>query len=80
MRKITREITVKNPQGIHARPAAMFVQVAAKYTSKVTLQKGDEKVNGKSIMGLLMLAASQGHTVEIEASGPDAEKAINELE
>ena len=80
MRKITREIIVKNPQGIHARPAAMFVQVAAKYTSKVTLQKGDEKVNGKSIMGILTLGAQKDSTLILEVEGPDAEQAIVELE
>jgi phosphocarrier protein len=80
MRKVTREITIKNPQGLHARPAAMFVQVAAKYTSKVTLQKGDEKVNGKSIMGILTLGAQKDCQVILDVEGPDAEQAVMELE
>ena len=77
---LKKKVTIRNPQGLHARPASVFVRIANKFESDISVKKGIEKVNGKSIMGLLMLAASQGSTVEIEASGPDAELAIVELE
>ena len=77
---IKKKIKIKNKQGLHARPASVFVRIANRYESDVTVKKGSEKVNGKSIMGLLMLAANQGSTVELEVSGPDAEQAANELE
>ena len=77
---IKKKIKIKNPQGLHARPASVFVRIANKFESDVTVKKGSEKVNGKSIMGLLTLAASEGSTVEIEVNGPDAENALQELE
>ena len=77
---IKKRIKIKNPQGLHARPASIFVRIANKFESEVTVKKGSEKVNGKSIMGLLTLAASEGSTVEIEVSGPDSEQAMSELE
>ncbi len=77
---IKKKIKIKNSQGLHARPASIFVQIANKFESGVTVRKGSENVNGKSIMGLLVLAANQGSTIEIEVDGPDAEQAINELE
>ena len=77
---IKKKIRIKNPQGLYARPASMFVRIANKYESDVTVKKGSEKVNGKSIMGLLMLALSQGSTVEVEVSGADALQAMTELE
>ena len=77
---LKKKIKIMNPQGLHARPASIFVRIANKYESDVTVKKGSEKVNGKSIMGLLMLAASQGSTVELEVSGDDAEAAMTELE
>ncbi len=80
MPKIEKEITITNPQGLHARPAALFVQVAAKFNSKIMVRKNEECVNGKSIMGILMLAAQRDHKVVIEADGDDAQDAINELE
>jgi phosphotransferase system HPr (HPr) family protein len=80
MPKIEREIPVLNPQGLHARPAALFVQIAVKYDSHITVQKGKESVNGKSIMGVLMLGAEQNSKIRIIADGPDAENAIQELE
>ena len=76
---IQREITVKNPQGLHARPAAMFVQIASKYNSHVMIQKGDEKVNGKSIMGILTLGAQKNSKVILEINGEDAQQAMLEL-
>ncbi len=77
---LKRRIKIKNPQGLHARPASVFVKIANKYEADVTVKKGGESVNGKSIMGLMTLAANQGSTLEIEVSGPDADKAMEELE
>jgi len=77
---IKRRIKIKNAQGLHARPASVFVKIANKFEAEVTVKKGGESVNGKSIMGLMTLAANQGSTLEIEASGPDADKAMEELE
>lgn len=77
---IKKEIVVKNKQGLHARPAAIFVQVANKYDSRITLKNDSEEVNGKSIMGILMLGAEQGSVIIIEAEGEDAHMAVAELE
>ncbi|OIO37742.1 MAG: hypothetical protein AUJ72_03970 [Candidatus Omnitrophica bacterium CG1_02_46_14] len=77
---IKRKIKIKNIQGLHARPASMFVRIANKFESDVTVRKGSDSVNGKSIMGLLVLAANEGSMIEIEVSGPDADRAMNELE
>ena len=76
---VEKVITIKNKQGLHARPAALFVQIANKFTSEVTIAKGRQRVNGKSIMGIMMLAAKKGSKVLIVADGPDAEKAVEEL-
>jgi phosphocarrier protein len=75
-----KKIVVKNKQGLHARPAATFVQIANKYDAEITVRKGKQEVNGKSIMGIMMLEVQQGHQIEIIARGLDAQKAINELE
>ncbi|MBN1405217.1 MAG: HPr family phosphocarrier protein [Candidatus Omnitrophica bacterium] len=75
-----KEIIIKNKQGLHARPAAIFVQIANKYESEIIVRKGKEEVSGKSIMGILMLAAEEGSVVHIKAEGADAEKAVKELE
>ena len=77
---LKKEIVIKNAQGLHARPAAMFVQIASKYNSQVTVQKGPEKVNGKSIMGILTLGAQQNSKVFLEIDGDDAENVMTELE
>ena len=77
--QLEREIIIKNKSGLHARPAAMFVQIANKFESNITVSKGRQKVNGKSIMGILMLAASKGAKVVISANGLDAEQAVEEL-
>lgn len=74
-----RTVKITNPQGLHARPASTFVKLACRFESEVTVKKGPDAVNGKSIMGLMTLAANQGTVLEIEVSGPDAEKAIEEL-
>ena len=77
---VKRKIKITNPAGLHARPASVFVRTANKYESDIVVKKDGESVNGKSIMGLLMLAASEGSIIEIEISGPDAEQAMKELE
>jgi phosphocarrier protein HPr len=78
--KIEKEITIVNRLGMHARPAAMFVRIASRYRSEVWVEKEGEKINGKSIMGLMMLAAGQGSKLSISCEGPDADKVMEELE
>lgn len=80
MSKARKEIVVKNKLGLHARPAALFVQAANKFDSRIIVQKDDMKVNGKSIMGILMLGVEQGSSIIVEAEGKDAQTAILELE
>ena len=77
---IEKEITIMNVQGLHARPAAIFMQIANKYDSKITVRKDNETVNGKSIMGILMLGAQYNSKITISADGKDALEAITELE
>lgn len=77
---IERDIVIKNKSGLHARPAALFVQIANKYDCDISVRKGQKKVNGKSIMGIMMLAAEKGSKVRIIAEGGDAEDAVRELE
>ena len=78
--KIEKDVTIVNRLGLHARPAAMFVRISSRYRAEVWVSKEGEEVNGKSIMGLMMLAAGQGSTLHIRCEGPDADKAIKELE
>ena len=80
MSLIKKELIVKNKQGLHARPAAIFVQVANKFDSRITVRRDTEEVNGKSIMGILMLGAEKGSLIIIEADGLDAQQALTELE
>ncbi|MBC8473595.1 MAG: HPr family phosphocarrier protein [Candidatus Omnitrophica bacterium] len=75
-----KKLIIKNKQGLHARPAALFVQIANKYESDVTVRKGNEEVNGKSIMGLMTLAAEKGSNIILKITGPDAKEAMQELE
>jgi len=75
----TQEFTIVNKMGMHARPAAQFVKRASKFECEVWVEKDDEQVNGKSIMGLMMLAAGQGAKLTITTEGQDAESAIQEL-
>jgi len=77
---IEKELVVKNEQGLHARPAALFVQIANKYESEIKVRKGKDEVNGKSIMGLMTLAAEKGSLIKLIVDGPDAKDAIQELE
>ncbi len=75
-----RELTVQNKLGIHARPAAMFVKTANRFTCDIFVEKDGEKVNGKSIMGLMMLAAGPGSKITIFTEGDDGTAALNEIE
>lgn len=74
-----KEFVVSNKLGIHARPAAMFVKIANLYKSEIFVEKDDERVNGKSIMGLMMLAAGPGCKVTVGTEGADAAEAMNEI-
>ncbi len=75
-----KTFTVKNRLGLHARPAALFVQTTNRYRSSVKVSKGDVEVDGKSIMGLMMLAAEEGSKVRIVANGEDEKDVIQALE
>ena len=76
---ITQKVIVKNKDGLHARPATLFVKVASKYKSEVTLSKNGREVNGKSIMGVMMLAAAKGSELILKVDGPDEEQAVQSL-
>ena len=77
---LTKELTIANKLGIHARPAAMFVKTANRFASDIFVEKDGEKINGKSIMGLMMLAAGPGSKLMLHVKGADALTAIAELE
>src|SRR5271170_7111935 len=77
---LAKELTVVNKLGIHARPAAMFVKIANRFACDIFVEKDGEKINGKSIMGLMMLAAGPGSKLTIHANGADAQLAIAEIE
>jgi phosphocarrier protein len=78
--KATRELTIMNRLGLHARPSAMFVKTASRFRAEVWVEKDGERVNGKSIMGLMMLAAGQGSKLLVSCEGSDADKALAEIE
>ena len=73
------EFTIVNKNGMHARPAAQFVKQASQFKCEILVEKDDEQVNGKSIMGLMMLAAAKGEKLKIIVEGVDAEGALNTL-
>src|SRR6516165_8407891 len=77
---MTKEFQVLNKLGIHARPAALFVKTANRFACDIFVEKDGEKINGKSIMGLMMLAAGPGSKLTILATGADAPAAIAEIE
>ena len=77
---MTKDFKVSNKLGIHARPAAMFVKTANRFSCDIFVEKDGEKVNGKSIMGLMMLAAGPGSKLTVHAQGHDASQALAELE
>jgi len=76
MAMIKKELEIINKVGLHARPAAMFVQMANKYTSDVYVEKDSKKVNGKSIMGIMSLGVARGEKIVIITDGPDEEEAM----
>lgn len=76
----TIDLIVKNRMGVHARPAAMIVRIANRYPADLYVEKDDEQVNGKSIMGLMMLAAGQGSKLRFTASGEGSSEVLRELE
>lgn len=78
--KASKELTILNRLGVHARPSAMFVKTASRFRAEIWVEKDGERVNGKSIMGLMMLAAGQGSKLLITCEGADADKALAELE
>jgi phosphocarrier protein HPr len=80
MPRIEKEIIVLNAQGLHARPAALLVQIASRFDSAITITKDKETVNGKSIMGILMLGAQQNSRIVVTADGDDAEAMVREVE
>ncbi|HEY5792224.1 MAG TPA: HPr family phosphocarrier protein [Chthoniobacterales bacterium] len=75
-----RDLVIQNRNGLHARPAAMFVKISSRFKAEVWVEKDGEKVNGKSIMGLMMLAAGKGSTLHVSAEGSDAEAVLHELD
>jgi len=76
---IERSVKIMNRNGLHARPAAEVVKTAAKFKSEITMIRDDLEVNGKSIMGVMMLAAEFGATLTIRADGPDAQQAVDAI-
>ena len=77
---LTKELTIVNKLGIHARPAALFVKTANRFACDIFVEKDGEKINGKSIMGLMMLAAGPGCKLKVHAEGHDASQALSEIE
>jgi phosphocarrier protein HPr len=78
--KVTKVFTIQNRLGLHARPSAQFVKLCSRFRCDVWVEKDGEQVNGKSIMGLMMLAAGLGSKLTVICEGPDADKAISEIE
>jgi len=76
---LEKEFTITNKNGMHARPAAQFVKQASQFKCEVLVEKDDEQVNGKSIMGLMMLAAAKGECIKIITDGADAAEAMDAL-
>jgi phosphocarrier protein len=76
---MVREVVVRNRLGLHARASAQFVKTAGRFTAEITVETGSQRVNGKSIMGLLLLAAAQGTTLRVRAAGVDAPAALDAL-
>lgn len=79
-KEISREMTIVNRLGIHARPAALMVKTANQFKSEIFIEKGNEKVNAKSIMGVMMLAAAMGTKILVSARGDDAEEALEAIQ
>ncbi|MDF1860060.1 MAG: HPr family phosphocarrier protein [Verrucomicrobiales bacterium] len=73
------ELTIPNEEGLHARPAAKFVKLANRFPCEIWVEKDDEEINGKSIMGLMMLAAAKGSVITVSAEGDGAEDALAKI-
>ncbi len=80
MAMVEKDFQIQNELGLHARPAALFVQTANNFKSEIMVEKGSQRVNGKSIMGIMMLAAAKGSTIKVKAKGQDADDAIDALQ
>ncbi|MGB5396638.1 MAG: HPr family phosphocarrier protein [Gammaproteobacteria bacterium] len=78
--QLSREVTIINKLGMHARAAAKFVQLASSCASEIEIERKGQRVNGKSIMGVMMLAASKGSSIILHANGEDANQCIDKLE
>jgi len=76
----TKDLTIKNKLGLHARAAAKLVHLAARFRSDIKIRKGDEEVDGKSILGILLLAAGRGTVITIKANGDDEAEAVQAIE
>ena len=77
---VERDVEIKNKLGLHARAAAKLVHIAARFKSDIKIRKADEEVDGKSILGILLLAAGRGSTVTLRADGPDERDALDAIE
>ncbi len=77
--EVSHEIEIKNTLGLHARPASLFVKTASNFECEITVEKDSEVVNGKSLMGLLMLSAGYGTVIRISAKGKDCEVAVKAI-
>ncbi len=77
--RVACRLEIRNRLGLHARAAALIVQTVAQYDAEITVTKEDQTVNGKSILGLMMLAAAPGSTIEVNADGPDAQAAVDAI-
>lgn len=80
MNKIVKKLVIKNKLGLHARAAALLVQTVNKFSAQVSFTKDGETADGRSIMGVLTLAATQGSKIQVEASGEDAERVVRAIE
>ena len=76
---ISKDFTINNKLGLHARPSAQLTQIAGRYESEVFIARNGRRVNAKSIMGVMMLAAGPGSTVTVDAAGPDEQQAIDAI-
>ena len=79
MEEVQQKVKIINTLGLHARPASLFVKIATSFKSEIMVEKDGEEVNGKSLMGLLMLAAASGSVINISARGEDCEKALQAI-
>jgi len=80
MARIVKKVEIKNKLGLHARAAALLVQTVNKFSSQVTFSKDGQSTDGRSIMGVLTLAATQGSKLQVEANGDDAERVVKAIE